>query len=404
MSADDPRDAAPDPEAPRVEGDRVLFRCATCGKELRTLRSRVGQTTACPQCGDPVTVPDTGVAPPPPPAAPAAPRTTACPMCGAENSAGAVHCAVCGERLPQSAPSERAAAGGRFRRRVGTVSLGETFREGNRLFGEHLGLLLGGALLTGALMLLGGCLIGMPFQFVGMAAGGQFADAMAGAPRRPDVGSALVMTGVNQVGQLAAIAVLSFLLAGYVRLRINLARRGRASIEDLFAERGVWASAALTTVVYTLMTSLPSNLAWAVASAGDGGAQALGFPAMVQPGPAGPGFDFDPAWTAVTGALGLLQFVLAVLFWPYLFLCVDYKMSGLTPLSAAWETARGSRWALAGLSILQGVIMAVAAIPCGLGLLLAIPYVSALNVAAYEQISGNHAAGPSRERSPAAAH
>ncbi|QDT17970.1 FmdB family zinc ribbon protein [Alienimonas californiensis] len=396
MSADEPSDALPEPVPPRVEEDRVLFRCTTCGKELRTLRSRAGQTTACPQCGDPVTVPDTGVAPPPPTPAPTRPETTPCPMCGADNSLGAVHCAVCGERLPTEAPPERAATGGRFRRRVGTVSIGETFREGNRLFREHFGLMLGATLLTGALLMLGGCLIGMPFQFAGMAASGQIGDAMAGAPRRPDAEQTLVLTGVSQIGQLLAVAVFAFVLAGFVRLRINLARRGRAKIEDLFAERGVWASAALTSVVYTLMTGLPSTLAWAVASTGDGGMKMIGLEMLAQPGPGNPGTDFDPAWAAASGVLGLVQLVIGVLFWPYLFLCVDYKMSGLAPLSASLTATRGSRWALLGLSLIQGVIMLVAMIPCGLGLLIAIPYVSALNVAAYEQISGNHAAGPRR--------
>lgn len=395
MSADDPRESLPDPEpepepeSPRIVGDRVLFHCGTCGKELRTLRSRAGQAAACPQCGESVVVPETGLAPAPPATderPPAAGRRE-CPMCGAAAPPAAAVCKVCGERLPTAAPETTGRRGERFQRQVGTVSLGETFSAGGRLFSEHFGILLGSSLLTGLLLILGGCIVGLPFQLGSGAISGQF----AGRVGRPNVETALMMAALQQIGQLLGLALMAFLLAGFVRLRLNLARRKNAKIDDLFSETGVWASAALTTVVYSVITALPGAFAWAAATAGDGGMAMLGGGPFRQPGPGGPVvvFDFDVAWAAVWFLVWCVQTVVSVLFWPYLFLCVDYKMRGFAPLGAAWEVTRGSRLPLLGLTIVQTLIWLVAAIPCGLGFLIAVPYVAALNVAAYEQISGN---------------
>ncbi|NNJ24658.1 zinc ribbon domain-containing protein [Alienimonas chondri] len=390
MSADDPQDSFSDPTPPRIDGDRVMFACATCGKELLTLRSRAGQTTSCPQCGDPVTVPDTGFVPdqiePP--------DFVNCPMCGADNPRGAKTCSVCGERLQTETPPEVDPRGTRFRRRVGTVSLGETFSRGWELCTEHFGILLGGAALVGVLLMVAGCFIGGPLGVVAQVANGNFGQP----PRRASVEDALVMTGVNQIAQVLTTAITALLFAGYVRLRLNLARRGRAKIDDLFNEREVWASAALTSIVYNVLLAMPGVILWAIASAGDGGMRAIGFDPIMQPGiPGMVMFDFDPVLAPISLVVFLVQMVIGVFFWPYLFLCVDYKMSGLTPLSAAWEATKGSRLALLGLTIIQGIIMFVASLPCGLGLLLAGPYICALNIAAYEQISGNHAVGRQRE-------
>ena len=384
-------DPGGDPAGPEIDGEHVLFDCATCGKNLRTLRTRGGQTTNCPQCGDPVTVPETGVTDPagePRPVGGGDPRT--CPMCGAENPAGAARCATCGERLPEDPIVRGDRPDRRFKRRVGTVGFGQTFSDGWALFTKHFGLFLGGSLLTGLLLMLIGCLVGAPFQLGGAFVGGQF----EGRVGRPDAFSVLAMTALNQIGQLLGLAVASFLLAGFVRMRLNLARRDRAEINELFEERGVWASAALCTVVYTIVTTLPGAFTWAIASAGDGGMNLIGLQPITQPTPAGPVtiFDFDPLWAAVTAAVQLGQAIVAVFFWPYLFLCVDYRMNGFAPLTASVEVTRGSRWNLFWLSVVQGLVGFACLFTCGIAFIAALPWICALNIAAYEQISGNHAA------------
>ena len=414
MSAEFPPDPPPPHGPPShddsvegvvVEGDRVLFSCATCGKELRTGRERAGRTTACPQCGTPVTVPDTGFAAPAavrPAGSPAAGAN--CPMCGADNPPGAALCTVCGERLPGRVGADGPRRRGP-RREVGTVRLGETFREGGRLFSEHFGLLLGGMLLFGLLWFLIVCLVGGPFQGVAMAIGGQFPGAGAGQPPRPDAATALAMAAVVQFGQLLGAAAAGFLFAGFVRLRLNLIRRGRAEIQDLFEEKSLWIAAGLCSMIYAALTVLPGSLAWAVATAGDGGMAALGFGGpLTAPGPAGPVtiFDFDPAWLGLFLAVWVVQVVIGVLLWPFLFLCVDYKLGGFAPLAESPGVIRGSFWPLLGLSIVQGLILFAGAVPCGLGLLIAAPYVCALNVAAYQQISGNLEAARAGEEYAAA--
>ena len=398
MSADSPADGAPGdgpapPGGPRIEGDKVLFACATCGKELRTDRRRAGRATACPQCGDRVVVPDTGLAPLP--AGDARPRKAArpveCPMCGTENAAGAVSCAVCGERLTGTA-----GRGGPYRRRVGTVDLGETFREGWRLTAEHYGIVLAGVLVTFGIGLLLWCVIGGPFQVAGLFITGQF-PPRPGGPVRPDAGAALAQVGFQMIGQLLAAAAGAFFMAGFVRLRLNVARRGRGALGELFSESDTWAAATVATAIL-VMIAVPSTLTGGVAMSGEGGLAAIGLRPLVLPTPAGPQtlFDFDAAWMAATVVLWGLSVWATVLFWPCLFLVVDYQLGGVEALAASLTVTRGSRWQLLGLTILQMLVGGAAYVMCLVPLLFVAPLLCLWSVAAYEQIAGNLAAAADR--------
>ena len=401
MSADSPDDDSGDevgdgpvpPDGPRIDGDKVLFSCATCGKELRTDRRRAGQATACPQCGDRVVVPDTGLAPLPPsgerPGKAAGP--VECPMCGTENVAGAVSCAVCGERLTGTGGRR-----GPYRRRVGTVDLGETFREGWRLTTEHYGAVLGGVLLTGLLTLLLWCVIGGPFQVAGLFITGQF-PPRPGGPVRPAAGEALAQAGFQSFGQVLAMAAGAFFTAGFVRLQLNVARRGRGAIDDLFSESGTWAAAAVSTAILALI-GIPAGLTASVAMSGEGGLDAIGLWPITLPTPAGPQtiFDFDAAWMAATVVLWGFGLWVTVLIWPYLFLVVDYRLGGVEALSAALTVTRGSRWQLLGLLLVQGLVGGAAYVMCFVPLLFVAPLLCLWSVATYEQIAGNLAAAADR--------
>ncbi|MEM9702752.1 MAG: hypothetical protein AAF907_09960, partial [Planctomycetota bacterium] len=200
----------------------------------------------------------------------------------------------------------------------------------------------------------------------------------------------------NQVGVLIAAAVSALFLAGYVRIRLDLSRRGSAKVESIFKETGVWGSAALSHAVFTALTGVPGALLGALATAGDGGMKMFGVdPAKFAgaPGAPGPFFDFDPALAALAFAVGLALSGLSVFVWPYLFLCVDYKLTGFAPLTAAWKVTEGSRLPLLGLMIVQWFMSLGIGLTCFIGALLIGPLIAAQNLAAYEQIAGNYAAG-----------
>jgi DNA-directed RNA polymerase subunit RPC12/RpoP/ribosomal protein L40E len=193
----------------------IEFSCDNCGKALSTTDDKAGRKAKCPGCGEAVLVPDApteddygldDVA--------ASTATRTCPMCGAENPVRAKVCEACGEPLKRDS---------RERGEPQIVSLDDVLSSAWGRYKECLGLAVGGNLIAGIVMLLGG----VPLLGIAIAV----AVIVDQQQAEPPMG--LVLSFFPAL--FLAFAVALFILPGYYRFYIGLARGDATGLGELFS-------------------------------------------------------------------------------------------------------------------------------------------------------------------------
>ena len=374
----------------------IEFRCDTCGKLLRAPEDRVGQTADCPQCRGAVTVPGASAADADPwgdtppgdadgyaVADDVGPRP--CPMCGTENAAAATRCVGCGEALTPAAPADF--DGTHRRRPPGVIDLGVTFSLAWERYKEQFGLTIGGSVLYGALYLTATCLLVLPLTLLltgAVVAGGGMAPGGPGAAGGPPFAFFAMQALAGVLSGLLLTAVFAFFDGGFALLRLNIVRRRRPRIGDLFAGGRFYAVLALNGVLFFLA----SQAVWQLPN--------LLNPALfMNNNPNGPPeFGLLGAILALYAVAFVWSLVAYVLLWPFQFLAVDYGLRGTEPLRAAFRVTRGSRPACVVLVLAMVGLYLLGLLALLVGAIFTLPFCGLLMAAAYEQISGNLAAEP----------
>jgi len=372
-----------------LSSDRIEFQCDTCGKRLRAPVNKAGVETSCPQCGDPVQVPN-------------APRVRAtnddflgatdgpdeadCPVCGETVPPDAVSCPACGEFLG-AMPNE---SGGARRGGPTEVTLGSVWYSAVQDWKEHFGILLAGVLIAWLIStavtfaLYFGMIIVMFGGIAAVGAGGGGGDA-AGV-------LFIVLMGVGMVGFAAAmLAVSCWMLLGLAGMHLE-AVRSRPDLGTLFRTIGFWRMLLCSTIVSVfayVLAILPMVGAMAVMEMNGG-------PGM---GPGGGGGAEIAIILLIYGIWFAVYGLFFVLFWPVPFYCLDRPdVRHVKPIWRSLTMPSGSWGGHLAVGAAAYGLLLIGALTCGVGLLFTGPLAGLLIAHTYDRFdrAETEARGPRR--------
>ncbi len=89
--------------------------------------------------------------------------------------------------------------------------------------------------------------------------------------------------------------------------------------------------------------------------------------------------------------------IVALIYWPVLFVLVDRDLPGLESLQQSSKTMSGNKTALFGLLLVTFLINIMGILALGVGMLFAVPYTFLVSALAYDRISGLSRRRPSRD-------
>jgi len=199
----------PDPQsgpAPQT-GAAIEFRCAQCGKLLRTPAETAGKQAKCPECGaiSPVPLPGAGAPrvppPPPPPGPPSSPFAATSPGPGATADA----------ENPYQAPSQYG--------QMPQPGMSSAFAA-SRVSGPAIGLIVTGA-------------IGLPFQAMAVIFN-LFHVGIGAAGGGPEMMPIMLPVGFNVVMNAIAIVIGVVVIIGALKMK-NLENYGFAMAASIIA-------------------------------------------------------------------------------------------------------------------------------------------------------------------------
>lgn len=72
----------------------------------------------------------------------------------------------------------------------------------------------------------------------------------------------------------------------------------------------------------------------------------------------------------------------------------DTRLPAIECLTASWQVTQGHRWHVLGLLLVLGLLVAVSAIPCGLGLVATVPMAVVVLAQLYVRLAGTSSSGP----------
>lgn len=346
----------------------IEFHCPHCSKLLKTPDDKAGVRANCPGCGELVTVPslaaegahaDPTLAPGASPGEPGqaiAPAespaeseagsledTKVCPMCGETIKKAATRCRFCGETLDSTLVGDGVPT--RF-------EAGDALSRAWEIYKDKLGILVAAFLVFSAVQFAVQFGVSLISQLVQtgllLAVGG-------GGPPGGNPGPVLAVIGfVGLVTMVVQYLGIAFLEAGYHIFLLKVARGQNADIMDLFGGSRYFWRVFLAYLLFTLMMG-------------------LGFLLLIVPG-----------------------VIVALAFWPFMFLIVDRDLGVIESFRRSAEIASGNYgssfllWlVLVGLTLLGVLAFCV-------GVIFAVPLANLMFAVAYCLMSGQAVATPPR--------
>lgn len=334
----------------------IEFSCSHCDKVLKTSDDKAGRRAKCPQCGEPVTVPQ--------PADAAADQdfdgfdefdeavpeeesflaggavreedsflagaSIDCPMCGAPVPAGASKCSACGETLKASKRSGR----GHWEPRV--FSIGDVFSRAWGIYKANLGMSLAVPLLAGVIYFIGSFVIGI-------VSGVLQAALLGGAGQNADP---LILLPIALIQNLFIYIIYFYLQLGGQLLFLQLVRGEKPDLGVMFSGGPFLWRMVLCSILYGVLVL-------------------LGAIALVIPG-----------------------IIVSLMFWPFSFILVDRNLPGIESFTESRKVTAGNKLNLFGLLILLGGITILGTVvTLGIGAIFIIPFTYMAHTVAYAEMT-----------------
>jgi DNA-directed RNA polymerase subunit RPC12/RpoP len=315
----------------------IEFSCQHCGKQLSTSEDKAGRKAKCPQCGEVIVVPapaavDSGfpdvAADDYEESAPPLPGTGGmknCPMCGESIPRSARKCDFCGEQLLEEP--------GQMARRPRKIEAGDVMSFAWERFTKNMGLAIGANIVNAIVIAVSAIpLIGL---FIAIAIASE-------NNQEPD---AILLIGLIPAF-LPVIAVSLFLMPGLTKIYLGISRGDSVDIGMLFSGGKYFVKASICTILFGLMVG-------------------LGMVACVIPG-----------------------ILLALRYWPYLYVILDEDPPGLECFNRSAELTQGNWGSVLVLGVVGFLINMAAQAICGLIQLFTQPLNSLFFSTAYVKITG----------------
>lgn len=328
-----------DSQAPG-NGDRTLtieFSCSHCNKVLKTSDDKAGRRAKCPQCGEPIDVPQLTQSAAEPAsdgfdafeevvpeqksflAEQTAPvreeesflsaESIDCPMCGESIPADAKRCRHCGEAIQEEVSGPR------------SIKVGEVFSRAWNLFKANLGQVIGIHVLAYILCVVASFVVLFVISAIGFAG----LLAIAG---KPDPGVMVLSVVIFYIALILVSGVVQlYFMLGVLSFLLKLVRGEQPGFNLIFSGGPYLGRMLLCSIVFFL-------------------AYLLGYLCFVIPG-----------------------LIIALMFWPYPYLLIDRNLPGIDAFTDSRKITKGN---LMSLFLIYLSLVGLTLVPYGLILIITI--------------------------------
>jgi len=305
----------------------IEFRCPNCQKLLRTGDDTAGRQAKCPQCGTITTIPAAGVGPggsPPPPSPP--PASTPFGSAGPQTPrpAGPVN----PYQSPQPfTPLDQNRTPGAITPSL--LDLGDVFRRTWSIFKKEWGLCLAAVVVVFVIRTVFSYAVGYVFGILGARSHNEAIQIMF-----------LIVDNVTTQAFSLWIGI------GQAVFFLKIARGQKPEMSEIFNGGALFIPVLLASLLFGLICG-------------------LGILALIVPG-----------------------IIFAMMFSQYYYLILDRNMGVIDSLTTSKTLMDGNKMTLFTIGLLSMLLSIAAAIPCGLGLLIAVPYFTLMSPVIYLTVTG----------------
>jgi hypothetical protein len=353
------------------------FHCTTCGILLRVPAESAGGQARCPTCASVMTIPalqaspglQASPSPAPPPNHPFAAAPSAAPP-----EAGLPAPETAEGPNPYRSPSDYTAGWAAMSMAApataiqpARIDLGDIVTRTWEIFKQQWSTCLLGMIVAGAVMMVG------YFALMMVA-------VLCGVGIQTQLGHESLIVVFVLFGYVAAFVFMLWIMAGFLQFLLAIARGQQPSLGLLFQGGPCW--------LRLLGVWLILWLIWVGA-------------AIVCLSPAAAMLAVSEHAARITYGIcsvinGVVQSVLLLMFSQAMFFVVDRQSRVLEALRLSREITRGNKWKLWVLWLAATLVTVVSMIPCGLGLLITMPYFGLMLPVVYLVMSGQPTANPRR--------